>query len=84
MSRASCERQRAALKTATFAAVRAAGGGEAIAAAGLTRVNPPMLSLYAAPHESEGTPSAACLPTPLCPPTPPEKLVLPLFFTCFQ
>lgn len=53
MSRASCERQRAALKTATFAAVRAAGGGEAIAAAGLTRVNPPMLSLYAAPHESE-------------------------------
>ncbi|MEH6721314.1 MAG: hypothetical protein V7704_20745 [Aurantimonas endophytica] len=49
--RASSDHQRAALKTATFAAVSAGGGSSAIAEAGLTRVGQPMLSLYAATHE---------------------------------
>ncbi|MCB8835960.1 hypothetical protein [Aurantimonas sp. VKM B-3413] len=51
--RASSDKQRAALKTATFASLQAGGGGTAIARNQLTRVNATMLSLYAAPHETE-------------------------------
>jgi hypothetical protein len=51
MTRASSDHQRVALKTATFAAVKAGGGSQAIGEAALTRVGQPMLSLYAATHE---------------------------------
>ncbi|MCC4299335.1 hypothetical protein [Aurantimonas coralicida] len=51
MTRASSDHQRTALKTATFAAVKAGGGSQAIGEAALTRVGQPMLSLYAATHE---------------------------------